>query len=59
MFFSQEHKNAMLISFRERSLVIGDLRSEIKGSWFESGCYLCALLLSILIYLKLSIKDIY
>ena len=24
------------------SLVVSDLHSEIKGSWFESGCYLCA-----------------
>ena len=26
----------------ERSLVVGDLRSETKGSWFESGCQLYA-----------------
>ena len=25
-----------------RSLVVSDLRSETKGSRFESGCYLCA-----------------
>ena len=25
-----------------RSLVASDLRSETKGSWFESGCYLRA-----------------
>ena len=23
-------------------LVVSDLRSKTKGSWFESGCYLCA-----------------
>ena len=28
--------------FRVRSLVVSDLRSEIKGFQFESGCYLCA-----------------
>ena len=27
---------------RARGLVISDLRSETKGSRFESGCYLCA-----------------
>ena len=27
---------------RVRSLVVSDLRSETKGSLFESGCYLCA-----------------
>ena len=27
---------------RVRSLVVSDLRSETKGSRFESGCYLCA-----------------
>ena len=27
---------------RARSLVVGDLRSETKGSRFEFGCYLCA-----------------
>ena len=31
----QEHRTA-------RSLVVSDLRSETKGSRFESGCYLCA-----------------
>ena len=25
-----------------RSLVVGDLRSETKGSWLESSCQLCA-----------------
>ena len=25
-----------------RSLVVSDLRPETKGSWFESGCQLCA-----------------
>ena len=29
-------------SFRARSLVVSDLRSETKGSRFESGCQLCA-----------------
>ena len=27
---------------RARSLVVSDLRSETKGSRFESGCQLCA-----------------
>ena len=30
------------ISLRACSLVVSDLRSETKGSRFESGCYLCA-----------------
>ena len=29
-------------SIRARSLVVSDLRSETKGSRFESGCQLCA-----------------
>ena len=27
-------------NMRARSLVVNDLGSETKGSWFESGCYL-------------------
>ena len=33
---------SFLITSRARSLVVSDLRSEIKGSQFESGCQLCA-----------------
>ena len=28
-------------SFRAHSLVVSNFRSKTKGSWFESGCYLC------------------
>ena len=31
-----------LLCIRARSLVVSDLRSETKGSRFESGCQLCA-----------------
>ena len=30
------------LSLRARSLVVSDLRWDTKGSWFESGCQLCA-----------------
>ena len=30
------------VFLKARSLVVGDLRSETKGSRFESGCWLCA-----------------
>ena len=33
---------ASACNLRARSLVVSDLRSETKGSRFESGCQLCA-----------------
>ena len=30
------------LGLRARSLVVSDLRSETKGSRFESGCQICA-----------------
>ena len=35
------HRDGMH-EFRARTLVVSDLRSETKGSRFESGCQLCA-----------------
>ena len=32
----------MKLEEEKRSLVVSDLRSETKGSRFESGCQLCA-----------------
>ena len=37
-----ELKKKCLTKLIARSLVVSDLRSETKGSWFESGCQLCA-----------------
>ena len=38
----EEEKQSFEAVLRERSLVVSDLHSEMKGSWFESGCLLCA-----------------
>ena len=38
----RETKRQPRVRVRARSLVVGDLRSETKGSRFESGCQLCA-----------------
>ena len=38
----QIEKIFFVSEIRARSLVVSDLRSETKGSRFESGCQLCA-----------------
>ena len=40
--FSIQNNCAYYIILKARSLGVSDLRLEIKGSWFETGCYLCA-----------------
>ena len=39
--FLQQRLALKMCIFRAPSLVVSDLRSETKGSRFESGCYLC------------------
>ena len=40
--FPRRGKQIFAFQFWARSLVISDLRSETKGSRFESSCQLCA-----------------
>ena len=37
----REHFKLILCCVRERSLVVSNLRSDTKDSWFELGWYLC------------------
>ena len=39
---TKKHISGVIPFIRARSLVVSDLRSETKGSRFESGCQLCA-----------------
>ena len=39
---NEETIENLVETFWARSLVVSDLRSETKGSRFESGCQLCA-----------------
>ena len=41
-FACEKHLNSLINRLRALSLVVSDLRSEAKGSRFESGCWLCA-----------------
>ena len=41
-FACEKNLNSLINRLRALSLVVSDLRSEAKGSRFESGCWLCA-----------------
>ena len=42
MLFGDTKIESLVTTKGEGSLVVSDLRSETKGSRFESGCYACA-----------------